>query len=174
MSADLCCQKFRPFFIACRIALLSQALLIIASCAKSPLYNADDEPESEKKGIDVSPEARMQVSVALSKMWEETKSNKQAKTGPIPAKYKKKREVYERMQAECIRNINFTSDIATNVPVVYMLTAVIQGVIDLALSLPNCLSQPELKVRLVVGRHSHCHKRRLCLVDGGNQGMLRM
>jgi len=138
------------------------ALLIIASCARSPLYNADEAAEEEKTGIDVSPEARMQVSVALSKMWEETKTNKVPKMmgmgNPDPKKFKKKQENYERMQAECVRNINFTSDIATNVPVVYMLTAVIQGVIDLAneiLDAPNVMSSI-MKMAASDNREAQC------------------
>ena len=49
--------------------------------------NADEATEEEKAqstGIAVSPEARMQVSVALQKMWEESMTNKKAKKSKMP------------------------------------------------------------------------------------------
>jgi hypothetical protein len=106
-----------------------KALLIVASCARSPLHAADDE-SSPETGIDVSPEARMQVSVALQKIWEATLSNK-----PDPKMLKpknKKREPYERMQAECVRHLVWSPDPNQNIQTCYMLTAIIQGVIELA------------------------------------------
>ena len=93
-----------------------RALLITASCARTPLQAAD-----RGDGVATSGETRMQVSVAMSELHRATGK-----------KVGKKLEPYERLKADCLGALAWTKDPVSNVPVVYTLVAVIQGVIDLA------------------------------------------
>jgi len=93
-----------------------RALLITASCARTPLQTAERDD-----GVSTSKETRMQVSVAMAELHRATGK-----------KVGKKLEAYERLKVDCLGALAWTQDPISNVPVVYTLVAIIQGVIDLA------------------------------------------